>query len=513
MQNPSGSRSRARARPTPGRTNASGYRARKCPLVAWLSSTLLLLGGAGAHAEPLVNLLTFQDSPDPVPATGTLTYHLIVANTDFSTPAAGVVLTVPIPAGTAFVAASDASCAYDGQDVVCSIGALPANTNKVIDIELTVTAPGGTVLNSTAVVSSTTPGETDDSISQNTSVAAGADLQLSMLASPASVVAGAEVTFSMTATNAGPDGAMSLSIENTLPPNVTYVSSSGSGWNCSPGATTVICTRPGTLANGDSSVVSIVGRVESSISGTLTSSATLSAATPDGVPGDNTTTASVNVVAGADLRVTKSASPLPMIGGAPATFTLAPRNFGPDTAATVSVTDTLPAGFTAITASGPGWSCSVDQPSRQVICTRTTMDAGATDNITVSATAPDDSVVPPGGMSTTNTATIGSSVTADPDLTNNSGSVTFPILRDGADLSIAVIKSPDPVAAGTDITSTITVHNSGPRSVGPGDVVTVTTTLPAGEDYSGPGTFNTNGWSCSFTAGAFTCTRNGPLGI
>ncbi len=87
-----------------------------------------------------------------------------------------------------------------------------------------------------------------------------------------------------------------------------------------------------------------------------------------------------------------------MIGNAPATFTLAPRNTGPDTGSTVSVTDTLPVGFTGIAASGPNWSCSVDQAARGVSCSRASLPAGATDDITITATAPNDVVVPPGGL-------------------------------------------------------------------------------------------------------------------
>ncbi len=83
-----------------------------------------------------------------------------------------------------------------------------------------------------------------------------------------------------------------LNVLDTLPPNVTYVSSSGTGWNCSPSGSTVTCANPGSLANGASSTVSIVARVVSSINGTITNSATLSAATPDGQPSNNTSTAS-----------------------------------------------------------------------------------------------------------------------------------------------------------------------------------------------------------------------------
>jgi uncharacterized repeat protein (TIGR01451 family) len=468
---------------------------------------------SSAHADPIVKLLTFQDTPDPVSSTQQLTYHLQVSNTSFTTPSANTLLTVPIPSGVTFVSVSDAACSYGAPNVVCNFGTLAVLTDKFIDITLYVTAAGGSTLNSTAVASSTTLGESDSSIMQTTSVTAGADLQLAMSGSPDPVVAGGLVTYALTATNLGPDASSTLSIVDTLPPNVTYVSGSGTGWSCSAAGSTVTCNRTGSLANAASSALSIVGRVTSSISGTITNAATLSAATPDGVPNNNTTTANVDVTVGANLAITKTASPTPMIGSAAASFTLAPRNTGPDAASTVTVIDTLPVGFTAIGASGPNWSCSVDQPTRVVTCTRATMPVGATDNITITTTAPDNSVVPAAGLSTSNTASIDSSITTDPDNTNNTGSVAFTIQRDGADMSITKTKGPNPVAQGAPITSVLTARNNGPRALAADTSITLTDTLPAGEDYSGAASFMNNGWTCTFAAPVFTCTRPGPLAI
>jgi uncharacterized repeat protein (TIGR01451 family) len=473
-------------------------------LFAWLALA------PTAHADPIVKLLTFQDSPDPVSSTQNLTYHLQVSTV--LADAAGVVLTVPVPAGTTFISASDGSCTYTAPNVVCGLGSMLADTDRLVDIVLNVTAPGGSSLTSTAFASSTTPGETNSSVMQTTSVTAGADLQLTSLGSPNPVAAGGLVTFTLTATNAGPDASSALSIADVLPPNVTYVSSSGSGWGCSAAGSNVTCTRSGTFANGASSIVSIVGQLQSSINGNITNSATLSAAVPDGNPSNNTTTASVAVTAGADLRITKSALPSPMIGNAAATFTLAPRNAGPDAASSVSVSDTLPVGFTGIAASGTNWICNVVQATRAVTCTRASMPSGATNDITITATAPDNSVVPSGGMSTSNTGSISASTT-DPDPTNNSGTVNFTIQRDGVDMSVSKSKSPNPVASGAPLTSQIVARNNGPRALGGGDTITLTDTLPAGEDYSGAASFTNNGWNCTFAAPVFTCTRSGPLAI
>jgi len=488
-----------------------------CPVVRTLVVALLGCGAISpAYAAPQVLLSTFQDSPDPVASTQQLTYELQVSNNSLTTQADGVQLSVPIPAGASFVSVSDAQCSYASQTVTCSFGTLPdagsdpSGAIRTVDIVMTVTAAGGSTLSSTAVATSTSPGETASSVTQITTVSNGADLALTASGSPSTVVAGGLVTYTLIANNLGPDSSSALNIVNTLPPNVTYVSSSGSGWSCSASGSTVNCNNPATLANGSTSTLTIVGRVQSSSSGNITDSATLSAGVPDGSPNNNTATATVSVSAGADLRITKTASPNPMIASNAATFTLQPRNVGPDPASNVSVSDTLPSGFTSIAASGTNWSCSV--ASLTVTCSRSSLPVGATDDITISVTAPDNAVVPPGGMAATNTASISAS-SADPDSTNNSGLVNFTIQRDGSDLSVTKSKSPNPVAQGAALTSVLRATNNGPRAVGGGDTITITDTLPAGETYSGSPTFSNNGWTCSYSAPVFTCTLPGPLAV
>lgn len=479
------------------------------PRLAWL---MALAAIPQVHASPLIEVLTLQDSVDPIPATEQLTYSVQVSNVNTLTPADGVELSVALPGGVSFISVSNGACTHASGTVTCDLGTLTPEQDVWIDILTRVTASGGTTLNASATGTSTTPGESPSTINQQTTVIAGADLALTMQASPDPVPAGGLVTYTLTTENLGPDASSGLLIVDTLPPNVTFDSFSGSGWSCAANSSTVTCNRSGSLANGASDVLSIVARVQSSVSGTITNSATLSATVGDGLPNNNTTTASVDVVAGADLSITKLASPTPMIANTAATFTLRPRNAGPDAATTVSVTDALPVGFSSIAASGPNWSCSVDQVSRTVTCTRATMPVSASDDITITATAPTDAIVPPAGLATSNTASISAS-TADPATGNNSDTVNFTVQRDGVDLSIGKTKSPNPVATGSPLTSVMQTTNHGPRTLTASDTITITDTLPAGEAYSGPSPFTDNGWNCTYSAPTFTCSRLGPLAV
>src|SRR5205823_926472 len=104
----------------------------------------------------------------------------------------------------------------------------------------------------------------------------------------------------------------------------------------------------------------------------------------------STTGGSLTVAAGlADLSITKTDSPDPILPGGTLTYTIGVHNGGPDDASAVKVVDTLPAGTTFVSATGSNWSCT--NSSGTVTCNRTggNLAAGAdAPNITVTVTAP-----------------------------------------------------------------------------------------------------------------------------
>ena len=112
----------------------------------------------------------------------------------------------------------------------------------------------------------------------------------------------------------------------------------------------------------------------------------------------------------ADLAITKSDSPDPVLAGGTLSYTLTVTNNGTHAALDVTVTDTLPAGFAFGTASGTGWTC--DQAAGVVTCTRPTLAVGPAPDITITVTGRIE-----GGI-LTNTATV-SCPLVDPVPTNN----------------------------------------------------------------------------------------------
>jgi large repetitive protein len=481
---------------------------------AWLLALTALVLPLGAQAaDP--QIASFVDNPDPVPAGGLYTYTVRVDNNtvDAST---NTRLRVVVPAGASFVSAAPAAAnctATNATTVDCNLGTVGALGADPRDVVLTWRAlgPGPATVAATATVQAdndTNPDTTNNTQTANTSVVTGANLALAKTDSPDPVVGGANVTYTLTVSNAGPNDAGSLRIEDTLSPSTSFVSASGSGWTCGQASGVVTCTRPGPHTLGAAiPPVSIVARVNAA-GGTITNSATVSPGTTGGVPDpdtvNNTATANTEVLPGADIRIAQKTvtSGAPAAAGSNVTFQIQPRNAGPAAATNVVVTDPLPAGWTFVSASGPNWSCS--NTGNTVRCTRPTMATTAVDNITIVATAPGNATVGPTGTSYTNTANI-SSETTDPTAGNNNGSVNINVLPDGADLRLAKNKTPNPVALGSNMTSTITVTNNGPRvATGPLRVVEVL----SGETFQ---SFSGTGWSCAETApGSGTVVCNHP---
>ena len=74
---------------------------------------------------------------------------------------------------------------------------------------------------------------------------------------------------------------------------------------------------------------------------------------------NNSSFVDVNINAVPDLTIAKTGSTQVSQGGS-ATFTLTPQNIGlAATSGVITVKDTLPPGFTPVSASGTGWTCGM----------------------------------------------------------------------------------------------------------------------------------------------------------
>jgi uncharacterized repeat protein (TIGR01451 family) len=254
-----------------------------------------------------------------------------------------------------------------------------------------------------------------------------------------------------------------------------------------------------TVAAGETAVFMIVVKVGASTpSGTtITNSAVAATATTDPTPANDTGTTTTTVQTRADLAVTKSDSPDPVVAGNNLTYTISFVNNGPSDAQGVTVTDAVPLNTTFVSAAvttGTGWSISAPAVggTGNVVFSKATVAAGETATFTMVVNVNSNTA---NGTIITNSATA-ASTTTDPTPGNNTGTTTTTV-NAMADLAVTKSDSPDPVFAGGNITYTINFANNGPSSA---QSVTVTDATPANTTFVSAVVTTGSGWSISAPA-------------
>jgi uncharacterized repeat protein (TIGR01451 family) len=459
---------------------------------------------ANTTVNPLADLsLALKvSSPSPVIG-GTVAYTVTVTNGGPS-QAAGVTVRDLLPAGYTYVSNVPSQGTYNSGTGDWAGITLLSGASATLRLNATVNASGSysnyaQVMASGAADPDSTPGNTstteDDDDTLATAPVAGTDLSLSMTDLPDPVTSGSNLVYTLNVTNQGTLSASTVVLTDTLPAGVTYQSATGSGWTCA--AITggrARCTR-NSLNGGLSRPITLTVLVGTGTVGTLNNSAVLKASTPDPSLDNNTATATTAVNASANLGVTLTDGPDPVVPGANLTYTVTVSNAGPSDAVGVVFTDTLPAGITYQSFTGPGWSCSL--AGAQLRCTSAASLLPNTNARVVIHTL----VNPATQQGTLSNSVLVRSSTTDPVATNNSAA-TSTTVRLFADLKISVVDTVDPVAPGTTMAYTIIITNTGPSdAVG----VKITDTLPAGVSYLLH--VPTADWSCTIAGSDVRCSH------
>jgi large repetitive protein len=329
---------------------------------------------------------------------------------------------------------------------------------------------------------------------------------------------GSQNSYLLDVTNTGPSPEFGpVTVTDTLPTGMEFVSAAGSGWNCihtggTPfgGGGELNCNRPrvgGFAIPGDSPAPTITVTVN-----VLPSAAPLLApannnsinnASVVGVtdPTLFSTSDAVRVDPIADLTITKSHVG-DFIVGEKATFEMLVLNRGPSTAAApITVTDTLPIGLRFASGSGSAWNCSAN--GQVVTCTNT-------NDLVSLGSSPILSIVvdidPAAELGVTNSSSV-SSPTTDPNLVNNSDTDDVTAIP-SSDLQVVKTHTDPEFYVGVGATWNIAVNNIGP-SANAGPIV-VTDPIPAGLALT---LASGSGWDCaSSTAALLRCIyTSGPI--
>ncbi|UOQ61901.1 DUF11 domain-containing protein [Leucobacter rhizosphaerae] len=324
--------------------------------------------------------------------------------------------------------------------------------------------------------------------------------------------AGSSLDYTIVATNHGPsvsDGPIVLS--DALPDGFSYVAGSAQVSVAGAASTQIEPTISGQTLSWTPVAVPDTLPVGATISITLTTAiapdvaaqvglvntATVSAPNdPD--PSDDTWTDPTEVVTQSDMVVAKSVEEGPWIAGTNVSYTVNVWNNGPSVA-DATITDTLPAGLTLVSASSDVWDCSTAvegassvectypqhpvnaQPdgAPTVITVVAALDAAVPSDTVLTNVVDEDWVDSRGPHSVDADAAITVSTIADLGLTKTA------IDETGAEVTTAV--------AGEQARYRIDAHNYGPsNAVGP---IVVTDVLPAGVSFVGLAAETSANWS------------------
>ena len=210
-----------------------------------------------------------------------------------------------------------------------------------------------------------------------------------------------------------------------------------SGWNCGTlpavGATsgTITCTISSLAVNTNTPVnfplvvkASLGDKPGTAITNTANINTPCSSGGNDPNCSNNSVATTVYVASPtqADVAITKTANPDPVDQGTNLQYTLQVTNNGPAAALGVTVNDPLPAQVTYLSASTTQGTCTYTVATTTVSCSLGAVSVGGLLLITINVNANTFS----SSTLSTNTATV-SATTGDPNLTNNSASVTSTI--------------------------------------------------------------------------------------
>ena len=268
--------------------------------------------------------LSIVKSHDPslVRIGGDLPFTLTVTNAGPST-ATGVVITDLLPRGLTFVSATGVADEGDASPIVCEAAEanadgetpvscaldapLAADESVSVTVVATVEAAADPTVVNTAQVTAETPDGHEENNSTTDEVAVAAQVDLSVTKShTGDLTQGSNAGYTIVVSNAGPtEDPGPITVVDTLPAGLSYVSSTGEGTNCSADGQVVTCELDGALAVGGSATISITVAVSAAAGSTIENTVVVGSSAEDLDPLNDTASDSGFVLA---------ATPLPNTG-------------------------------------------------------------------------------------------------------------------------------------------------------------------------------------------------------
>lgn len=328
-----------------------------------------------------------------------LTYGLAWANNG-SASLTEVALTDPLPAGTSYVTSSGLGT-YDAatHTVSWNMGTVPAGATGTFTVTVALAAvfpAGQTTVTNVATITSKQVGPVSDDAS--TVVTAAPKMNVTKAVDKATASPGDLLTYTLAYSNTGNANATGVVVGDAVPARTTFVGASAS---CSLVAGQVSCAVGTVLAGGTGSVSFVVqldavfpsgsttvyntGVISSSLTPptqsntveTVVSAAPVLSLSKTAAVQTSTTsiTNSASLASAEGATASASTTSSNVVSKSTVTYTFALGNSGNAAASAVTLTDTLPAGLTFVSASDAG---SYDAATRTVTWAVGSLATGAT---------------------------------------------------------------------------------------------------------------------------------------
>jgi M6 family metalloprotease-like protein/uncharacterized repeat protein (TIGR01451 family) len=411
------------------------------------SATCVDGGGTCPGADLRIGL---SDAPDPVFIGSNLVYTINVTNFGPS-EAKGTVINHTLPASVVFVSAfaSQGGVSFSGGTLVANVGNLPIAGRATVTVNVIPTLAGN--ITSAATVSSNEP---DPDTANNTATTStqvnppASDITVGLLDAPDPVLVGGTLTYTVSVTNKGPSTASNVTVTNTLPVSAAIHSATPSQGSVFISGNLVIFNF-GSLTNGGRASATI--SVTPTAAGNITATAVARASQIDPILANNTSSATTVVGPAADLVLTLTDLPDPVVLGSNWVYTITVTNQGPSSANSVVINQTLPAGVSVVNASATTGTPVVAGNAIATAISSLASGAGTVIAVTVNST----------NLGTAISSATVTAAEADPNPTDNNASVSTVVATPFVSI----------VAAGSTLTAESLLPADG--AISPGETVTL----------------------------------------
>lgn len=387
--------------------------------------------------------------PNPLRVGDSLSYQMTVTNQGPS-QAHNVVLSFTTPGATANGSLPTGCSSPAPGTLECAYSSLTANGGAVVlTLPVTTTTAGSLLATAQASATEQDPETSDNSASLALTVnPLSADLKVTLSTPAGPVRVGDALSYDFTVENLGPSPAsgVKLTVDPGQVTNLTIPQGGGcakvgAGFECQIGT----LNKNGKLSSGFAA--------RAAQAGALTATASVSGQEADPVPANSAATATVQVnPASADLQVSLTASPATVHVGDVVTYQFSINNGGPSISSgavfvlNLGAVDTSPGIPNGCTLNGNQMRCPLGAHSPN--------DTPASGQFSVLASAAGPLVA---------TASV-ERQQADPNLANNTATVTTQVDAPSADLKVTLTAEPNPARVGDVVTYKTMITNAGPSN-------------------------------------------------